>query len=159
MDRPDIRANQKEGDMDWFQSTKVKEQPSGGGQVQFLFSFALNRSANVEFVDGPKRLLSFGSTVQLLVLSFPRSLHPLLTSSCQQQHIAEPTQFISVKYKDGRAEYIPGPAAVWEDPLLHHYVGVKHSISVNSNEAIVIYHETAGKESFLSSDVLRRISS
>lgn len=50
-------------------------------------------------------------------------------------------QFLNVAFLDGHTENIPGPCAVWFDPLLHQNITTKPVIHLDAHEAIVIYNE------------------
>lgn len=87
----------------------------------------------VSFVDGPRRLLLFRKTVDAL----PR-------------HSAEADEYLVVRFKDGHAEHLRGPVAMWFDPVLHQSITVEKALSINAHEAIVVYRRD-GEE------VMRRI--
>lgn len=75
-------------------------------------------------VDGPRRVWSMGALVRPLA-----------------KYTASPSQYLKIHLRDGRVEYVRGPAHLWEDPLRHDKVEVMHSLQVASNEAIVVYRE------------------
>jgi hypothetical protein len=74
------------------------------------------------FVDGPRRIFLFRETIQWLSL-----------------YTAGPGQYLSVCYRDGRVEHIPGPVSIWGDPVKHISVEVREPMSVDANEAVVVY--------------------
>src|SRR4051812_14278929 len=92
-----------------------------------------DRMGRARMVDGPRRMLLLGETVERLRLGS-----------------ATPTQYLVVHFKDGRKEHIRGPAAVWFDPVLHAQITVEEAIAIDSNEALVVYRQDA-------SQVLRRV--
>src|SRR5215208_67392 len=55
-----------------------------------------DKQGRVEFVNGPRRLLLRGKTVQPLA-----------------RYAARAEQYLVVKFKDGRSQHLHGPAAVW----------------------------------------------
>jgi hypothetical protein len=76
----------------------------------------------VRFVDGPRRLFLFRQTVEHL----PR-------------HSAEADQYLVIRYEDGHAEHVRGPADVWYDPVLHREVRVEQAMPIDAHEAVVVY--------------------
>jgi hypothetical protein len=84
------------------------------------------RNGDVRVVDGPRRLWLRGATVQPV---------PRFT--------AGPGQYLVVRFKDGQATHVPGPAAVWLDPLEHDAIAVHPAIAIDANEAVVVYRREA----------------
>lgn len=80
------------------------------------------RSGAVEIVPGPKRLLAFGRKIELL----PRQT-------------AGPQQYLVVRFRDGRVQHQPGPAALWRHPLEHAAVETRDALVLDANEAIIVY--------------------
>jgi hypothetical protein len=81
------------------------------------------RDGSVEFVGGPRRLwLRSGQRVHML-----------------QRHAAGADQYLVVRRKDGRSQHLHGPASVWFDPVEHESVKVEQALSLDANEAIVVY--------------------
>jgi hypothetical protein len=76
----------------------------------------------VRIVDGPKMILMVNQKVERLRL-----------------FTAEPDEYISIKYKDGQKQNLRGPVSVWFDPVMHNFVSVEKLISVEENEALVVY--------------------
>ena len=71
-------------------------------------------------------------------------MNTLLTR--RQKHVANESQYLEVRFIAGHSEVIPGPAALFEDPVLHEKVCTKNGTSVNTNEALVIYRENVAKD-------------
>lgn len=92
-----------------------------------------NARGQVRFVDGPKRLFLFRESVQTLV-----------------RHSAEADEYLVVRFTDGHAEHLRGPACVWFDPVVHDSIKAEKALSINAHEAVVVYRRS-GK------DVTRRI--
>lgn len=85
-----------------------------------------NRNGEVRYVDGPRRLLLWRETVAPLAL-----------------HSARPDQYLVIRYVDGRVEHVPGPAAVWLDPVQHASIETRQAVSVSAHEAMVVYRNAA----------------
>jgi len=85
----------------------------------------LHTNGRVNYVDGPTRLALFTAKVQ-----------PLRRTS------AEPHQYLVIRKKDGTTEHVPGPAAVWFDPVVHLEIKVQEATKVDANEALVVYQKT-----------------
>lgn len=81
----------------------------------------------VRFLDGPRRVFLFRETLQPL---------PRFT--------AEADEYLVVKFRDGRAEHIPGPATVFFDPAAHEEVRVEKALAVDGHEAVVVYRRVNG---------------
>jgi hypothetical protein len=77
---------------------------------------------NMRLVDGPRRLVLWRHTVEDL-----------------RQFAAEAGQYLVVRFRDGHAEHVRGPAAVWFDPILHESIKVEQALSINAHEAVVVY--------------------
>ncbi|HYC89971.1 MAG TPA: hypothetical protein VEO54_12220 [Thermoanaerobaculia bacterium] len=86
-----------------------------------------NRSGEVRYVDGPRRLLLWRESVKPLEL-----------------HSARPDQYLVVRYVDGRVQHAAGPAAVWLDPVVHESIETRQAMSVSAHEAVVVYRNDAG---------------
>ena len=74
-------------------------------------------------VDGPRRIAMWGV----------RKLDPLAA------HVAGPDEYLVVRHRDGRVAHVPGPAAAWLDPVEHAAVSVAKAVSLDANEAVVVY--------------------
>ncbi len=85
-----------------------------------------SKSGRAEIVDGPRRMLLIGQTVE-----------PLRRVS------ATPSQYLVVRFKDGRKEHVRGPASVWFDPIQHDAIAVEEAIAIDGNEALVVYRQDA----------------
>lgn len=85
-----------------------------------------NRNGEVRYVEGPRRLLLWRETVAPMAL-----------------RAARPDQYLAILYVDGRVEHVPGPAAVWLDPVTHASIETKQAMSVSAHEAVVVYRSGA----------------
>ena len=81
-----------------------------------------DRHGRVEFVTGPRRVWLRG-----------RSAVPL------QRHAAAADQYLVIRFKDGHAQHLHGPAAVWFHPVEHESIRVEPAVSLDANEAVVVY--------------------
>lgn len=70
-----------------------------------------NRAGRMRLVDGPARLWLLGQSVQVL----PR-------------FSAEADEYLIVRYRNGHAEHVPGPTAVWLDPVEHEAITVEKAL-------------------------------
>ncbi|PHS02695.1 MAG: hypothetical protein COA78_20650 [Blastopirellula sp.] len=82
-----------------------------------------NYKGDVRFVDGPKRILLFRERIEKL-LRFRAGAH----------------QYLAVQFTDGRAEHIRGPVELWFDPIEHESVNVQLAETIDTNEAVIVYH-------------------
>ncbi len=87
-----------------------------------------SRDGKVTLVDGPQRLMLWDRTIELLT-----------------RHTADPNQYLIIQFKDGHTEHQRGPAAVWFDPVEHAEISVKSAVTIDANEAIVVYHQHEGR--------------
>jgi hypothetical protein len=87
-----------------------------------------DREGRRELVAGPKRIYTWHKRVE-----------PLKAA------VAGPTQYLVVRFKDGRAVHVPGPANVWLDPVDHESVAVANALVLDANEAVVVYRHTDSK--------------
>src|SRR5206468_9933285 len=60
-------------------------------------------------------------------------------------------------YTDGRSEHLHGPAAVWFDSVEHESVGVEQALSLDANEAIVVYAQEKAPAGDGADRVTRRV--
>ena len=81
-----------------------------------------DRRGRRELVDGPRRVGAWG-----------RRVTPLAA------HVAGPDQYLVVRGRDGRVNHVPGPASVWLDPVEHASVDVAAAVTLDANEAVVVY--------------------
>lgn len=81
-----------------------------------------DRQGGMEVVDGPRRLFTWGKKVQRL-----------------RRYNALVNQYLAVKCLDGTVQHLPGPAALWFDPLIHQEIEVEDALPVDANEAVVVY--------------------
>jgi len=88
------------------------------------------RSGQVQMVDGPRVLWSFGKNLQTL-----------------RQFRAHADQYLRVEFQDGHCEHLRGPVSIWFHPVDHHEITVCDALELDSNEAIVVYENEKGKVS------------
>ena len=64
-----------------------------------------------------------------------------------KSHVAGPTQYLIVQHRDGRVVHHRGPAVFWRDPVEHLAVSVAEAVTLDANEALVVYRQLgdAGK--------------
>ncbi|XP_048747678.2 uncharacterized protein LOC125659917 [Ostrea edulis] len=58
-----------------------------------------------------------------------------------KRNAANQNAYLIVKYKDGRVEHKKGPCVMFTNPLEHYGIQIKDMISLDANEALVIYRE------------------
>ena len=87
-----------------------------------------NKKGQVRLVDGPRRMFLFRETVESL---------PMFS--------AEASQYLAIRFRDGHAEHVAGPASVWLDPVQHEKITVEDSLAVNAHEAVVVYRRDNGQ--------------
>ena len=92
-----------------------------------------NDSGQMRLVDGPKRMFLFCETANAV-----------------RRVSAEADEYLVIRYSDGRAEHVRGPADVWMDPVEHEAIHVEKALTIDAHEAIVVYSRDNG-------DVHRRI--
>jgi hypothetical protein len=80
------------------------------------------RNGTMQIVEGPQRVWAWG-----------RSFKPM------QHFVAHPDKFLTVRFRDGRQEHIPGPAEIWLDPLHHLGIGSEDALQIAAKEAVVVY--------------------
>ena len=80
-----------------------------------------NPNGTVRFVNGPRRLFTAGRRVQRLT-----------------RPVAGPDQYLAIEYRDGRVAHLPGPVALFEDPVRHDRVRPRDQITVAPDEAVVV---------------------
>ncbi|MEM1099698.1 MAG: hypothetical protein AAF593_03105 [Planctomycetota bacterium] len=54
-------------------------------------------------------------------------------------HTADENEYLIVRFRDGRTEHRPGPAAIHEDPVLHDAIEVDGALPISTHEAVVVY--------------------
>ena len=84
----------------------------------------LHNNGRVDYIDGPAQFPVFTAKVVAL-----------------RRYSAEPHQFLIVRKKDGTTEHIPGPAAVWFDPITQLEIKIEAGTKVDANEALVVYRQ------------------
>ena len=82
-------------------------------------------SGDRKLVEGPKRTHLWFSHVRFL-----------------DRHVADPSQYLSVKFRDGRTDHRRGPVALFFDPCVHETMGVQDAYKLGANEALVVYAES-----------------
>ena len=75
----------------------------------------LHTNGRVTYVDGPTRLAVL--TAKAVPL---------------RRYSAEPHQFLVIRKKDGTTEHIPGPAAVWFDPIIHLEIKIEAATKITA---------------------------
>jgi len=83
-----------------------------------------DRRGNVEIVEGPKRILTWGRTIRPM-----------------DHYVAHPGDFLVVRFRDGRQEHLAGPAHCWFDPRVHLSVEREEAVQLADKEAVVVYSE------------------
>lgn len=83
-----------------------------------------DRRGNVEIVEGPKRILTWGRTIRPMA-----------------HFVAHPGDFLVVRFRDGRQEHLAGPAHCWFDPRIHLSVDKEEAVQLSDKEAVVVYSE------------------
>ncbi|HTV47036.1 MAG TPA: hypothetical protein VMG59_01200 [Phycisphaerae bacterium] len=81
-----------------------------------------------ELVTGPKRLLLFRKRAILL-----------------KAFVAGPAQYLVIEHRDGRVVHERGPVSVWMDPVEHASIHMAEAISLDANEAVVVYRQEQSK--------------
>jgi hypothetical protein len=81
-----------------------------------------DRRGRRALVDGPRRVSLWG-----------RRVEPL------SAHVAGPGEYLVVRHRDGRVVHVPGPASLWFDPVEHAAVDRAPAVTLDANEAIVVY--------------------
>lgn len=87
-----------------------------------------NRNGTRRIVKGPKVLFAPFEKIETL----PRFL-------------ARDGEYLIVANHNGTTEHLAGPTELWRDPLLHQTVAVEQALTLDANEAIVIYREDEGQ--------------
>jgi hypothetical protein len=60
-------------------------------------------------------------------------------------HMAGPAQYLVIQHRDGRLVHQRGPAVVWQDPVEHASVHVADALTLDANEALVVYRQENGQ--------------
>ena len=81
-------------------------------------------NGEAQYIDGPR-----------LVFVWPclNRIEPL------QLHYANDTQYLEIRYMDGKTEIRPGPAALFSDPLKITAILTKDLIKLDANEMLILY--------------------
>ena len=88
----------------------------------------IDSSGEVNAAEGPKTVFCMGTKL-----------------TKRRAYVASESEYLEVRYVAGHSEVLAGPVSMFEDPLVHQSILVKTALSVNNNEAIVVYREEAGK--------------
>lgn len=88
-----------------------------------------NTAGEVRVVDGPRRLWLLRETIE-----------PVARFS------AKADEYLVVRFRDGTARHLRGPADVWFDVVKHESIEVQKLVPIDANEAIVIYRRGADGE-------------
>ncbi|NOX58920.1 MAG: hypothetical protein GXP29_08695 [Planctomycetes bacterium] len=81
-----------------------------------------NTAGAVRHIDGPRRLWLFRKT-----------LEPVARFS------AEADEYLVIRFRDGSAQHMCGPADIWFNAVEHESIGIHKLVPIDANEAIVIY--------------------
>lgn len=92
-----------------------------------------NVKGQVEYIDGPRRLILFRKTIEPL-----------------RQYCAGADEYLSIEFTDGHCEHLRGPVSAWYDPVNHLSIDIKDALELDSHEAIVVYRRDG-------SEVQRRV--
>jgi len=100
-----------------------------GGRSMFFFTVnagervrVIHRDGTVEIVDGPRRFWLGSKNVEYMT-----------------QYVAHPSEFLIVRFRDGRQEHHAGPANVWLDPKEHLSIEKEEALPIAAKEAVVVY--------------------
>lgn len=63
----------------------------------------------------------------------------------RRSFVANESEYLEVRFVAGHSEVVPGPASLFEDPLLHQQVLVKPGLNINNNEALIVYRDETDK--------------
>jgi hypothetical protein len=117
--------------------TKAGSESFSGGKIMSIYrtiragerAAVWDRSGDIEFINGPRRIGAWSRTVDLL-----------------ERHAAGADEYLVVQFKDGRRQHLHGPASVWFHPVEHEAIRVEKAIALDGNEALVVYsQEDAGR--------------
>ena len=87
-----------------------------------------DNSGRRTIIEGPRRVRLWG-----------RRIEPLET------FVAGPTQYLIIHWRDGRVTHERGPVVFWMDPVEHAKVSVADAITLDANEALVVYFQNEGR--------------
>ena len=77
----------------------------------------------------------------------PRSIRCINTKlSKRRSYVADESEYLEIRFLAGHSQVVPGPASLFEDPILHQSVRILKGVNVNNNEALVVYREEGGKD-------------
>jgi hypothetical protein len=79
-------------------------------------------------VSGPKRFVLWRSRVEPL-----------------QSFVAGPAQYLIIHHRDGKIVHERGPTVAWLDPVEHDSIAVADAITLDANEALVVYSQSEGR--------------
>ncbi|MEN0062868.1 MAG: hypothetical protein AAGA48_12010 [Myxococcota bacterium] len=92
-----------------------------------------DRRGNVDIVEGPKRILTWG-----------RKIRPM------NHYVAHPGDFLVVRFRDGSQQHLAGPAHCWFDPRIHLSVDKEEAVQLADKEAVVVYSESEEEDRSIS---------
>lgn len=82
-----------------------------------------NKLGQVQYISGPRRLCLWpGQRIDHL-----------------ERHSAGASQYLVIRFRDGHAEHLRGPAAVYFHPIEHASIEMHDAIPLDANEALVVY--------------------
>jgi hypothetical protein len=100
-----------------------------GGNSMFFYTIeegkrvlVVSKSVRMQIVKGPARVFRWG-----------HSFRPM------KHYVAHPSEFLIVRYRDGRQEHLPGPAHVWFDPREVQDIDKEEALPIADKEAIIVY--------------------
>ncbi len=86
-----------------------------------------NLDGSFKIVAGPKIIFSLGKKIEFLKV-----------------FSATPNEYIRIEFKDGQINNIKGPSSVWFNPVEHKYIEIKKMLSIEENEALIVYVQKEG---------------
>ena len=89
-------------------------------------------------LEGPRRIWQWGRRVERL-----------------EAVAASPAQYLVLRFRDGRVVHQRGPAVAWRDPVEHEAIDVEDAITLDANEALVVYRQTDDGEGKVTRRIVR----
>jgi len=83
----------------------------------------IDRNGKKSVFDGPKRVFLFMEKLEKL-----------------QSYVADATQYLIIKYHDGRVIHKKGPIKEWLNRFEHEWIDVKNLYKLNSSEILIVYN-------------------
>ncbi|XP_067948404.1 uncharacterized protein [Watersipora subatra] len=81
-----------------------------------------NLEGQARLVDGPQRIFLWREKIEML-----------------KRFTASQSEYLIVKFRDGRVEHFNGPCSMFRVPTLHDTIRVRKAITLDAHEAIVVY--------------------